>query len=500
VLRGTVATVGSNVWAVVIGLVSLPLLLGGLGATGFGAWVLLQTLSVTSGWLSLGDFGLTTSITRSVSMARAADEGPRSIRIAVTGLAGMGALGLVWAVVVAAIGPLLLPSLFRIPERLESSFKVAVLWFALQILVDFGIAGITSVLEGGQRVDTSRLLDVVRRTLAVGSASVVALTSGDLGATSAASALGTGVALLVAAISVIRLRFVGVVRPRWSDGVDLLRYGWRVAPLRPIGVLRRTMDRLIVGAVLGPGPVALVEIATQFQNAPEAAVSGAAYAVTPSAAWVQARGDDDRLKELVGTGTRYSLLVTLPVIAATALLAGPALTVWLGADHLDALPLIYLGLAYSAVSAPLQVGSNLLVGTGHVGAVVRAAGVGLALNLVLSLALVGPLGPEGVFLATLVSTAVTIPILTRAFLPLVHMDLATFNREAVLPPFRAVALMAIVVAPVVALPLAAWPTLVLGGVVGALTYAVGAIRWGLGPGELRSLLGGLRRSDQPALA
>lgn len=498
VLRGTVATGAGNVWAVVVGVVTLPLLLGGLGTQAFGAWVLLQTLSVTTGWLSLGDLGLTTSITRSVSMARASDEHHRSAVIAVTGLTAVTGLGMAWAVLVATLGTTVLPSLFRIPASLDGAFRVAVLWFALQTIADFAIAGITAVLEGGQRVDVSRGIDMIRRTLTLGAASAVALAGGDLAAVACASAVGTVLTGLMAAVVVVGARFVALVRPCRQEAAALFHYGWRAAALRPIGVIRRTMDRLIVGVVLGPGPVALVEIATQMQNASEAAVSGSAYAVTPTAAWVQARGDHHRLRELVETGTRYSLLVSFPVIAATALLAGPAVTVWLGPDELDVVPLVLLALAYSAVTAPLQVGSNLLVGAGEVQAVVRAAGLGMVVNLVLSLALVGALGPEGVFLATLISAVVFVPILTRSFLPLVDLTPREFMSTSVLPPLRATAVMAIVLGALVCLPMAPWPTLVAGAVFGGFAYWAAVIRWGLAPGELRSLVGGLRRSPVDA--
>jgi O-antigen/teichoic acid export membrane protein len=64
-----------------------------------------------------------------------------------------------------------------------------------------------------------------------------------------------------------------------------------VAVLRPLGVLHRTIDRVVVGSVLGPSAVALVEIATQMMNGADAILSAMSYAVLPSAAWLRARGD-----------------------------------------------------------------------------------------------------------------------------------------------------------------------------------------------------------------
>src|SRR5438132_12304704 len=95
------------------------------------------------------------------------------------------------------------------------------------------------------------------------------------------------------------------------------------------------MDRLIVGAVIGPSAVSLVEIATQVQNGADAILSATSYAVIPSAAWLRARDDQDTLRELLVTGTKYSLLVTLPAVVLAAILARPLVDFWVGPRYHD---------------------------------------------------------------------------------------------------------------------------------------------------------------------
>ena len=55
--------------------------------------------------------------------------------------------------------------------------------------------------------------------------------------------------------------------------------------------LPRTVDRFVVGVLLGPGAVSLVEIATQLQNGADAVLSASSYAVVPGAAHLDAHGD-----------------------------------------------------------------------------------------------------------------------------------------------------------------------------------------------------------------
>jgi O-antigen/teichoic acid export membrane protein len=159
-------------------------------------------------------------------------------------------------------------------------------------------------------------------------------------------------------------------------------------------------------------------------------------------------------------------------------------------------PLVVLAVAYIAVVAPLQVGSNLLVGIGRVRAVIQAAAAGLLLNLVLSLALIGPLGAEGVFVATLVSAIALVPLLGRAVLGAVDLGAGAFVRTAVLRPAAASAVLAGAVAVPVALPLAPVPTVVAGLLAAAAAYGWAAPTLAMGDGELRSLLRGLRRPTE----
>jgi O-antigen/teichoic acid export membrane protein len=248
------------------------------------------------------------------------------------------------------------------------------------------------------------------------------------------------------------------------------------------------MDRLIVGAVLGPSAVALVEIATQIQNGADAVLSASSYVVIPSASWLRARGDAGTLRELLETGTKYSLLATLPVVALSAVLSGPLIKLWVGAQyHQDAPGLAVVALLYIAMTAPLQVGSNLLIGTGKAGAVLRAAAIAVVVNLVASLILVHHIGVVGVFVGTLIGTAFLIPPLGRSMLREVDASAGEFIRRAVLPTiFPVLALLAATGVFVVA-NLGDIVTVVAGGLAGLGVYVLCVTRFAMKKGELGEL-------------
>ena len=146
-----------------------------------------------------------------------------------------------------------------------------------------------------------------------------------------------------------------------------------------------------------------------------------------------------------------------------------------------------LALAYVAVTAPIQVGSSILLGVGRAGAILRVAAVSVVVNLTLSLALVHAMGVTGVFLATLVSAALLVPLLGRAALDEVGSGGRQFVGTSVWPALLAIAPLAMAAGAVIALPLNDWATVALGTFAGAGAYAVAAPRLALEPGELRKL-------------
>ena len=498
VLVNTASTGAANAWAMVVTLVTLPVLLDGLGADAFGTWVLLSTFSAVNGWLSLADLGVATATTRAV--AESASHGDRRAIAARVGssLALFLLLGVVCAALMATVGRALLPALFDTPADLVPDLEVAIVAFALQIVPDLLTGAATSALEGLQRVDLSRAADALRRTAVAIAICVAALAGTGLRgvavASLAVSTLGALVALAVlwAHLPDRRLR---VVR---GEARALLSYGKTVAVLRPFGVIQRTMDRLIVGAVLGPAPVAFVEIATQIQNGADAVLSASSYAVIPSASWLRAREDRHTLRELLLTGTKYSLLVTLPFVTAPAILAGPLVRLWVGPAYAAAAGLAVVGLVYVAMTAPVQVGSNLLVGTGRAGAVLRAVVGAVLANLAASVVLVHLVGTVGAFLGTIIGTCFLVLPLRRAALHEVGADRREFFQESVVPSIAPNLALAAVAGAVVLAPLPDLGTLVLGGGLGLVAYAAVAWRWSFRRAELAGLRATMARSAAPA--
>ena len=487
VLINTAAVGVSNIWAMAVALVSLPLILHGLGTVAFGTWALLLTFSAVNGWFSLLDLGLGVAATREVASRHAVDDRPGLGAAVGSTIALLGLLGAASGTALAVLGPRILPTVFNTPERLRHELTIAIMAFSVQVALDLLGGGFMAVLDGYQRVDLARVVDIARRTLVAAAASFAALWTHRLGAVGIASAGATAVGTLIGAAMLV------VVARGCSPSVHrsmirtLLGYGATVAVLRPLGVIHRTVDRFVVGAVLGPAAVTLVEVATQLQAGADAVLSATSYAVVPGAARLHAQREHAKLVELVETGTRYVLLATWPVAMLTAVLAAPAIDLWVGPRYADAAGLVALGIIAVALAAPAQVGSNLLLGTGHAVAILRVALLAIVVNVTLSIVLVDEIGIAGAFVATIVAATIALPLLLRAVLDELDLGAGAFVRTALVPALTAPLAAGVAAGVVVGLPLGNLATLVLGGTSGLAAAAGAAYRWGLSPPEAAML-------------
>lgn len=482
------STIAGSVWAMVVGIVTLPLLLKGLGAVGTGTWVLLQTFSVSSGWLSLADLGVGQAATKAIAEHASLDEHDARKRAVGTAIALFVALGIGFGALFLLLGYPLLPHLFRTPSAIRGQLRAAIVFFSAQVVFDLATQAPQSALEGLQRLDLSRLDDALRRTVTAVAVCTAAVVSGNLATVAAAS--------LVASIAGTLLSF-GLLwmtdhhplgRPSARVARGLAGYGFRIGALNGIGVVFRTMNRLIVGAILGPAAVALVEVASQVQSGAGALLSASSYPAFSAAPWLSSRGDHERVRELVLRATRYSLLVTVPLTAALMTLARPLVRVWVGSAYRDATGLVVIALLYVLLAAPLAVASNVLQGVGLAGKVLRATGLALAVNLVLSLVLVHVTGVVGVFQATVLSMIVLVPLLAAVVRTHLQVPVGALLRHAILPALPPAAVVAGVCAVAqllfgsgeLALGAGAAASLVLGAAV--------AMRFSVRRGEMRELV------------
>lgn len=475
-LSGTAAAGLSSFGTIALTVLLLPIQLTGLGAEAFGAWALIQTLSAFRGWGAMLDLGVGPAAVRLVAERSSVNDGRGAASAAMGAVAISavgGSVGAVGIMLLAALDP---GRIFGLDASLSAAFATSLVYYGMALPFELVTRSAQMSLEGLQCISLSRALELARRALVLVTTSLVALWTGDLVATAICFAIVAPL-VAVATLLVLHRRLDRSALQRQSLRT-LLAYGRPLLALRPLGITHRMMDRLLVGALLGPTAVAVVEIVTVVQNGAQAVPSASAHAVMPSAAWLEARSDRRTQRTLILKGTLGSLFATVPVVVIPALLADSLLRVWLGDDvPFVAVTVLPFAVAYSAIVATAHVSSEFLAGSGRAGIVVRSSFIAVIVNLILTVVLVRQIGVLGAFISTLVTTPIaSAPIVINA-LRVVGASRRQFLREVIMPVvLPSAALVAVVLGARALLEPRDLLLLILGSVAGGAAY-VGVANW-----------------------
>lgn len=313
-----------------VAFVAIPPLLESLGTDRFG---LLAIIWTAIGYFSLFDLGLGRALTALVAERLGHEHTEDVPRLVWAALALMAGLGVVAAVLVAALAPWLVGDVLNVPPALQDEARLALGILAATLPVVILSAAFVGVLEAHQHFV---LINAVR--IPLGAFTFL----GPLVAVQYAPGLVAATGALAAARLVACLAYLGQclrVMPSLRSAASfdralvgpLLAFGGWLTVSNVIGPLMVYFDRFLIGALLTMSAVAYYatpyEVVTRFWVLPTA-VAGVLY---PALATAFA-ADEPRLVRLFGRAVNALLLVMLPPLALIVLFAPEGLTLWLGAD------------------------------------------------------------------------------------------------------------------------------------------------------------------------
>jgi O-antigen/teichoic acid export membrane protein len=431
-VRNTVANGLGAVVNVLIGLALTPFLIHGLGEAAFGVYALALSFSFLGGYVGLADLGLEAATARFVAEARAGGRTDTVSTVASNALACFTVIALVIAPVLALLSfPLV--DLFGVEGSLRGPATLCFALVALQLLFELPARVFIALIQGAQRFDVTQVVEITRG-VTQGALFVLVLAT-DLGVGAIGGAMAaTSLVVLVLASALARRITPGLAM---SPGLvaraevrRLLAFSSSLFTIRLTGTVYRQMDRAIVGIGINTAAVASYEIAQRIHLGAQLVQSTTASALLPTAAYL--RGRPETLRDLLLRGTCYSLAATLPVLTALFCFAEPLIRGWVGDEFAHVAGSARLFLTYLLLTALLSVGVGIVVALGRTRKVIVWAVINLAVNAAVSIALVGPLGVNGVILGTLAGQLV-------AFLPMLRLVLSQLETPAGLWLRRAVA-------------------------------------------------------------
>jgi O-antigen/teichoic acid export membrane protein len=416
--RTGVARVGANVmsnwgnyvFTAIVSFFLAPFVVGHLGASGYGVWTLVVSLT---GYLGLLDMGVRGAVTRYVAKYHAQEEHEEVGRIVSSAFVIFVSVGVLAILTSIGLALFAIPH-FSIPAAYVAQARVVLVVGGLNVAVSLISGVFGGIIIGLQRFDLSNILEVlitgIRSLFVVlalkGGGGILALSGVQL----AFSVLGcVGYYWLAKRLCPhLKIAFNQADRRRLSLIFSFSTYSF---VLQISAYLVYYTDSIVIGAFLQVKAITFFAIAGNLMSYARAPITSISVTMAPLASAVEARSDSSQLRQVTLKACRYATAIMLPV-AITFLLRGRSfIGLWMGASYAEVsgqvLSILTIAWLFGAGNAIL--GATMMGISKHKGIIPAQLGEGLC-NLALSLMLVQRLGVVGVAWGT------TIPNLGVQFL------------------------------------------------------------------------------------
>lgn len=327
-----------------VAIITIPLLLGGLGTERFG-FLSLGWLIV--GYFSIFDLGLGRALTQMVASRLSSDANDLRSLIR-SGLIAMSVLGVFAAILAAALTPTLVHSVFHVSPAIVDEALIAFYMLALTIPVVILSTGLTGILTAYGRFG---LINWVRIPLGVSGYLLPVAVLGwtqDLSVIVAFLCLSRMVAMLGLWIMCRRTteHLPGHTEFNRTQLATLFRFGGWMTATNIVGPVMTYMDRFLVGSVVSVAAIAYY--ATPFQIISKLVMVPSAIAGVLFPAFAMVLGGNDsptsesamcvrnaELSSLVDRGWRYIGLSLFPVVLTLVCFGHEGLHFWLGQEFAE---------------------------------------------------------------------------------------------------------------------------------------------------------------------
>lgn len=398
----------------VIGFVLTPIMVHLLGDGDYGLWVTVFSLT---GYFGLFDQGIRPSLVRYVSRdhARGDDEGlARTMSSALALYAAVGALTLAVAGGVAGS----LDRWLRIePAQFETARQVV--WISgLSLAAGFPLGVFGAALSGLQRYDIANGIGIgIGIVRAFAFVAVLRMGGGIVGLAWASLAMNLlGHALSWAAVARLlpRLR----VSASRIDRAHLALIG-SYSGIAFVGALANSLafqtDALVITAFIGAAAVTPFALASGLVDNARSLVYSATWVLAPTASELETLGEKDKLHAMLVAGSRYSVLLSWPVLLGLVVFGANLLETWVGPRYAWAGTLLTVLTLPTLVSLPQSTASSVLYGISRHKGLVGLSLLNALVNLGLSLWWARPFGIVGVAWGTALPLALIGGVATMVY-------------------------------------------------------------------------------------
>lgn len=311
------------------GFIVAPVLVHRMGAEGYGLWIVVGSLS---GYFSLIDFGLRSSVGRQLAYERANENPAGSSEILSTALVILSCIALL-ALALTLVGVAAFGSLFHPRADLVDDARLALLLVGINLAISFPLQAFDGNLWAAQRFDILNFVDIPTTILRVAltfafvhdSKDIVALATITLVTT-----IGSGAAKAILGfrhdpLLRVRLRYV-----KRASARSLVGYGWWSFVLTASRMTKTQLAPILIGSLVGVSFVTPFSIARRLQDYAYRVLWTATGVLTPVATRFFARSQTGQQQELFIQGGKYSTAAAIYFVTYFVCLGGSFIHLWMG--------------------------------------------------------------------------------------------------------------------------------------------------------------------------
>ncbi len=413
-----------------------PFLVRQLGESVYGVWLLIGSLT---GYLGLLDLGITPSIVKYIAEHRERGDQEAINRVVTAGIAIFSLIGLV-SLVASGVVALYFNDIFHLAPAVlaPGTAAIVVLLTGLNLALAFPASVFVGVVYGYQRYDVNATINTIGIPVRCGL--IVWTLSHGYGLVT--------LAVLTLIFDLSRLIYL----TRWALRLNpalhisrshlnratvrqLVNYSASIFLIKIAYQINFTADSIVIGIYLSAAAVTAYFVAARLTLYLRQLVGEMVGVLTPTISGLDARRDNQGIRDLLSLSTKYTLLLALPPGAVFLVLGDVFIALWMGPHFQSSalfLRILTIAILVHLFEMPIQV---VLRGLGKHHIVARLTLLQAATNLLLTLILARtPLQLTGVALATAISmlgfAVFAIPLYLRRYL---EIPIGEHLRRAALP-------------------------------------------------------------------
>jgi O-antigen/teichoic acid export membrane protein len=454
-----------------------PMLVHGLGNDRYGVWLVVDSVLA---YLALADLGIGAAVLRYVAKFEGLEDNENMNRVFSTSFALFACAGAMvglatFGIAFSSENPL------GVSEKLIGPTRWLLVILGTQLALSLPLGIYKTVLAGLRCYPTVSLIRIAMLLLRNGLFMVALASHWGLVGIGLAVIVSNATDWLCSAIAAHRklpelrfsFRFVDRATFRSIRGYSAYIFISLIA-----GKFCYQLSPIVIGAFITPAAVTYFGIAASLSTQAADAIRQLIAVLTPTVSKWEAVGEHSSIRALLIVGTRCVLFLVIPVQLGLIFFGYPFLSLWMGREYADA---SFVTLVILCAPLPFVLVQSMAVrvlqGVGRVAAFSLVTVLQAALTMLLSIALVKPLGIEGVAIATSAPLMLHCLVVTVLVCRTVGVPIMTLVQKAFVLPVASSSILVVVWLLVANwLPPTNWATFGITLVAGLVPYTIVMLR------------------------